>query len=375
MKGLIDSTLREGEQTVGVSFTLAQKIKIITQLTRVGIEEIELGVTSVRNPELAVLIHAARQVAGAGRTALWCRCLPADIDCAIALQPDVLSLSIPASDLHLRKKIGRDRSWAISAMDTAIRQAHSSAIPFISVGFEDATRADKNFLVQLAVTAEKAGARRLRLADTVGIASPAVITSLVKEIRQHSALEIGVHTHNDFGMATANAIAALEAGADWADVTVLGLGERAGNARLEEITGYLALNSKKRTYNMQYLKNLCREVAQAAKNKISPRHPVIGEQIFSCESGLHLQGLLREPSTYEPFSPDMVGTKRNLLFGKKIGRRAVADHLAFLGLAPDADRLDDAVASVHRLAGRIGRPLNDTEFAALAKGNGSGLMF
>ncbi|MCK5233152.1 MAG: hypothetical protein KAR13_22975, partial [Desulfobulbaceae bacterium] len=180
-------------------------------------------------------------------------------------------------------------------------------------------------------------------------------------------LEIGVHTHNDFGMATANAIAALEAGADWADVTVLGLGERAGNARLEEITGYLALNSKKRTYNLQYLKNLCREVARAANNKISPRHPVVGEQIFSCESGLHLQGLLREPSTYEPFSPDMVGTERSLLFGEKIGRRAVADYLAFLGLAPDAGRLDDAVASVRRLAGRIGRPLNNTEFAALAK--------
>lgn len=366
MKGLIDSTLREGEQTVGISFTLAQKTKIIAQLIQLGIEEIELGVAGVRNPELASLIHAAR-VAGAGRLALWCRCLPADIDCAIAMQPDVLSLSIPASDLHLCKKIGRDRSWAISTMNTAIRHARSSAIPFISVGFEDATRADKNFLTQLAVTAEKAGALRLRLADTVGIAGPAVIKSLVEEIRQHSALEIGVHTHNDFGMATANTIAAIEAGADWADVTVLGLGERAGNARLEEVAGYLALNCKRRIYNMQYLKNLCREVARYANSEISPRHPVVGEQIFSCESGLHLHGLLREPSTYEPFSPEMVGTERNLLFGKKVGRRALADHLAFLGLTPDTGRLDEAVASVRRLAKRIGRPLNGAELTALAK--------
>ncbi|MCK5233102.1 MAG: hypothetical protein KAR13_22705, partial [Desulfobulbaceae bacterium] len=126
-------------------------------------------------------------------------------------------------------------------------------------------------------------------------------------------------------------------------------------------------NSKKRAYNMRYVKNLCREVARAAKCEISPRHPVVGEQIFSCESGLHLQGLLREPSTYEPFSPEIIGTERNLLFGEKIGRRAVADHLAFLGLTPDAGRLDETVASVRRLANKIGRPLNDTELTTLAK--------
>ncbi len=365
MKGLIDSTLREGGQTVGVSFTIAQKEKIISRLVKIGIEEIELGVASHRNAYLAELIPAVRRLDGSWRLALWCRCLAADIDYAATLRPDVISLSIPASDLHLQKKMARDRVWAESTLDVAVRRACSLGIPYVSVGLEDATRADRGFLVSLARIAEKAGARRIRLADTVGLASPATIKGLVEKVRHGCGLEIGVHTHNDFGMATANAIAALEAGADWADVTVLGLGERAGNASLEGVVGYLSLNSKKKDYNVRHLKSLCREVAAFAGRKISPGHPVVGEEIFSCESGLHLQGLVREPSTYEPFSPEAVGGKRNLFYGENIGRRAVADCLAALNITPEGERLDEAVAAVRRLSCLIGRPLNANELAAL----------
>jgi len=370
MKGLIDSTLREGEQTVGVSFSVEQKLRIVKILSRLGIEEIEVGVVSRRTSDPGKLLLLARRALKKRRKkprlALWCRCLADDIKYAAALQPDVLSLSIPASDLHLQTKLGQSRGWALSTLEKSIKNALATGVKLVSIGLEDSSRADNSFVVRLARTAEKAGAQRLRLADTVGVLSPARMEKMVRHLRNHCSIELGVHTHNDFGMATANAIAALEAGADWADATILGLGERAGNARLEEVIGYLVLNRKKQNYDVHHLKRLCAEVARAAKIEVSPRHPLVGRGVFECESGLHLQGLLRDPSTYEPFSPESVGGVRSLLYGGKIGRRAVADHPAFSGLAVDDRRLDETADAVRRLAVRIGRPLNSAEFANLA---------
>ena len=327
MQGLIDSTLREGAQSVGVHFSKQDKIKIARTLAEIGIEEIELGIAAVGAEQLDDLFSSCRPLTNGSRLALWCRCKNDDIAVAARLQPDVLSLSIPTSDLHLREKLGRDRKWAAANLRAAIHQAKDLGLKYISVGFEDAGRADPLFLEQLAQIVDQNGGHRIRLADTVGTCSPGRIQEMILNLRRTTAIAIGIHAHNDFGMATANTISAIEAGADWGDVSTLGLGERAGMAKLEEVAGFLALQHRRPGYRIDLLKTLCETVGKAAGRTILPHHPVIGEDIFACETGLHLQGLLREPSTYEPFNPQLVGSERRLLFGIKAGKRAVQEFL------------------------------------------------
>ncbi len=367
MKGLIDSTLREGEQSAGINYTLAQKIEIVRLLDRLGIEEIELGVGTSWNTELSDLIRMARDTISRSRLALWCRCRREDIEFSAKLRPDVISLSIPASDIHIKHKLGKDRVWVLTCLRLAILRARELGVGIVSVGFEDATRADRAFLQQLALVAVNAGADRLRIADTVGIATPSGLADLVRHLSERWPVEFAVHTHNDFGMATANALSAIDAGADWADVTVLGLGERAGNARLEEVVGYLALRLHKNSYRIDQLRPLCETTAIASGVFISSRHPIVGQEIFSCESGLHLHGLIRDPETYEPFAPEKVGAKRDLRIGSKTGRRAVADQLSRLGITAHGETLAEIVFQVRNRSRILGRPLSSGEIAQIAR--------
>jgi homocitrate synthase NifV len=369
MKGLIDSTLREGEQAPGVFFPQAVKIRIARLLAKVGIEEIEAGIATPYNEELPVLMRILRRMVRESRLALWSRCAAADIEWAARMTPDVLSLSIPASDLHIYEKLGRSRGWVLDTLAASVRQGLAQGIAVVSVGLEDATRADEDFLAQLIITATQAGAARVRLADTVGIAGPAAISDLVRLAAKLTTIDIGVHTHNDFGMATANGIAALEAGADWADATVLGLGERAGNSRLEEMAGYLALRSERRPYRTEHLRALCLTVAHAAGRQIASQHPLVGEGIFTCETGLHLQGLVKNPATYEPYDPQKVGGERRLLLGRKTGKRAVQDKLRALGCPVPAEKLEQVAVRVRNEAGRKKRALSDEEIRDLINGN------
>jgi homocitrate synthase NifV len=330
---IIDTTLREGAQAPGVCFTAAARRSIIAGLTQVGIDEIELGAASPLHTWLPELISDARDLCGSRcRLALWCRCKDEDIAFAAACRPDLLSLSLPASDRHLAERLRKDRSWARQTLARSIRLALSLGIPHISVGLEDASRAELDFVIELTTIAEASGAGRIRLADTVGICSPGSIAALVQAVTGAVSLPVGVHCHNDFGMATANSIAALEAGATSLDATVLGLGERAGCCRLEEAAGYLALVQGNRRYKPEHLPALCQTVAEAAGRCIAASHPLVGAEIFTCESGLHQHGLSVCPETYEPYAPERVGGKRSLRFGAKTGFRAVALQLEKHGL-------------------------------------------
>ncbi len=365
--GIIDSTLREGEQTPGVRFSQEQRYAIIRQLCQVGVEEIELGVASAKNNYLQELFAFARKTAnGQPRLGLWCRCHSEDIAFAATCRPDVLSLSIPASDLHISQRLQKDRAWILATLRQAVGQARESGIPFISLGLEDATRAEPEFLCQLARTAADCGVQRLRLADTVGIGSPATIADMVQMLRRISGLPCGVHTHNDFGMATANAIAAIEAGASWIDATVLGLGERAGNCRLEEAAAFLCLQKGMGHYQTHLLLALCQTVSRAAGLTIAGNHPVVGESIFTCETGLHLHGLTVNPDTYEPYSPDKVGASRTLRFGHKSGKRALCNHLAHLGHPIDDSKAEVLSRQLRNLAGLPAQGLSDPELLRLA---------
>lgn len=352
MRTIIDTTLREGAQAPGVCFTAAARRKIIAGLALVGVDEIELGAASPLHGWLPELVMEARALTAAScRLALWCRCKDEDIAFAAACQPDVLSLSIPVSDRHIRERLGKDRAWVRETLIRSIGQAVSLGIPYISVGFEDASRAESAFVLEAAKTAERSGAWRVRLADTVGICSPGSMAALVQAVTGAVGLPVGVHCHNDFGMATANSIAALEAGADCLDAAVLGLGERTGCCRLEEAVGYLALAQGCRCYKPEHLPALCRTVAEAAGREIAASHPLVGADIFTCESGLHQHGLAVNPATYEPYPPERVGGRRTLRFGGKTGFRAVALHLERHGLHLEDSALRRLVSQLRAGAG------------------------
>lgn len=368
MKGLIDSTLREGAQAIGINYSREQKEAILLAVGKIGIEEIELGISTSSDTDLACLFNICRQKLPQTITSLWSRCVASDITWAAELRPNVLSLSVPASDLHINKKFKKSRKWVLNTLTDSIEFAKKSGITKISVGLEDGTRADISFLKELINTAQQAGAFRIRIADTVGIATPIKISTLIKALIDTTHLEIGVHTHNDFGMGTANAIAALEAGAHWADVSTLGIGERAGCARLEEVAGFLALQDG-RSYSVECLPELSQLVARFSKYHINQNQPIVGSEIFSCETGLHLLGLEEDPETYEPYKPEHVGAKRRWVYGGKVGRKNILKRLARLNKSIPLIDLDRAFLDVRNKVYKFGRPLNDTEFVSTCQSN------
>ena len=365
MIGIIDSTLREGAQMAGVYFSLEQRLEIIRRLARVGVEEIELG-CAMMSPGMPEFVAAARSLAPNARLALWCRATVADVRLSAASRPDVITIALPVSDIHIIRRLGKMHRWVIELIDTLVEEARLCHVPSIAFGLEDATRADPGFLAAVLRRACRAGVHRVRLADTLGIASPRMMTWLVKSVRKQVAMQIGVHTHNDFGMATANAIAALDAGADWVDATILGIGERAGCARLEEIAGYLALRKQMDRYDTPALVEACNAVARFTNISIAPFHPIVGRQIFATESGIHLDGLAKDPATYEPYPPEKVLGQRRVLIGMKSGVNAVSAKLRQLGMTLGKEQIQQLVAVIREQSANLMRPLTDEEITALA---------
>lgn len=362
MPGLIDTTLREGAQTPGVQFTLAQKIAIGRGVAAVGIEEIEIGTATPLDGDLIPLMCVLREMESPPRLALWCRCRLEDIRHAGRLRPDILSLSLPASERHIRARLGKNRAWVLARLQESVELARELGLACLSLGLEDASRAEPTFVDELIAVAKDLGVERIRLADTVGILTPGATAALVARLRQlHPGVEFAFHGHNDFGMATANGVSALEAGTRWADATVLGLGERAGCARLEEMAALLTLVHGSKAYRLDQLAPLCALVAEASRRPIPANHPLVGQAVFSCETGIHVHGLLADPATYEPFPPERLNSGRTILLGAKTGSRAVAGYLARLGVQVPPDSLPGIVRHIRTLATTLGRPLQEAE--------------
>lgn len=354
--GLIDTTLREGAQAPAPYLTPGQVRFLVAALGRAGVGELELGHV-VADPALrtglaadlpALVADTARLAPGVRRT-VWCRALPADVDAAATLGADAVAFAVPVSDAHLRVRLGRDRSWALDAVAALTARARAAGVPYVSVGLEDATRADPRFLLRVAAAADRAGADRVRIADTVGVAGPQRLAELVVAVRRRFAGDIAVHVHDDLGLGTAGAVAALEAGASAADVSLLGLGERAGIARTEQVAAWLVLRHGA-GYDLRELRDACHELAGWVNRPVPRFAPVVGEGIFECESGIHLDGLLKDPALYEPFPPELVGARRVLRLGRTAGRGAVRGLLGRGGSSAD----DELVAQVRRDAERRG---------------------
>jgi len=231
-KYLLDTTLRDGEQSPGVSFSADQKIKIASLLDRYGIAQIEAGTPAISKQEKETIIKIIENRKNA-RVSVWSRLVPSDIEHAIDTKPDIIHVSVPVSQIHIQEKLRKDKDWVIEQLRACLVLIDKSSIP-LSVGFEDAFRSEINFMETVAKILLDAGVTRIRLSDTVGVASPSLCRKVIDEFsaRLNGKAELGIHAHNDLGMAVANTLESLKAGCLYADVTAGGIGERAGNCDL-----------------------------------------------------------------------------------------------------------------------------------------------
>ena len=364
---LIDTTLREGAQLFGTYFSMEARQRIVAGLLALQVDEVELG--WIGQEGLAELIHWARPRAGQTRLSVWAPCREADIRAAATLAADRVNIGVPVSDLHIERRLGTDREGLLERLARTVLVAGLLGIDSISVGLEDVSRADTDFALRAAGLARDVGASRVRLSDSLGVLTPLKMDELVRRFREHlgPGPNLAVHCHDDFGMATANSVTGLAAGADFADASLLGIGERSGIAATEELATYLTLKEENHAYTVDGIRELCGFVSEAAGVPIARTKAVAGQDIFACESGLHAHALSKAPELFEPFDPASIGADRAVAVGGKSGRAAIVTALEQNGLETDRRDIPALVASVRKLAWELERPLTATELAALAR--------
>lgn len=330
---IFDTTLRDGEQAPGIDLSVSQKIKIAKQLEKLGVDVIEAGFPASSGGEFEAVREIKREISNSEVIALS-RCNIKDIDTTISTGIDTIHLFLASSDIHLKYKLKMTREEMINAVEESVKYARSHGLE-VEFSPEDATRSDREFLKRVIETAVRAGARRINIPDTVGVMTPFKFYDLISYVKKivGESIIISVHCHNDFGLAVANSLAGVEAGARQVHVTVNGIGERAGNASLEEVVMALKkLMGYETKVKTHMLYETSKVVEELTKIKVPYFKAIVGENAFGHESGIHVHGVLENPETYEPMYPEEVGNFRRIELGKHSGIHGLRKILKDMGI-------------------------------------------
>lgn len=364
---IFDTTLRDGEQTPGISLSPVQKLSIAEKLDTLGVDAIEAGFPVISSGEL----EAVQMIAGAGLSceiAGLARTNKKDIDAIVDAGLSYVHTFIATSDIHLQHKLKITRDQALDKAVDAVEYAKSRGLQ-VEFSAEDATRTDREFLNTVFGQVARTGADRIDIPDTVGYSTPEYMADITRDAISATKLPVSVHCHNDFGLAVANALSGIRAGASCAHVTINGIGERAGNASLEELSmalQCLPYDDKFETgIKSELIYETSRYVSQIVGIQVQPNKAIVGDNAFGHESGIHTHGILNNPLTYEPISPELVGRKRRLQVGKHAGVHGMNAILGDYGIKPSPEQSGQILQHV-KLLGDQGKQITDVELLSIA---------
>ncbi|EFK09280.1 putative homocitrate synthase [delta proteobacterium NaphS2] len=361
---IIDTTLRDGEQAPGVVFSLQEKIEIGRRLDQIGIPELEIGTPAISKAEQSDIRCLINQ-GFSFQSTCWARATKADLEAVLNTGASRVNLSFPVSDVQLNA-LEKNRNWVMNTLPEIMEMA-TDWFDFVAVGAQDASRANVHFLKEYISAVKFYGGQRIRIADTVGIMNPLSVQNLFEMLsNSFPEPDFEFHGHNDLGMATANHAVALTSGASSVSLTVNGLGERAGNAPLEEVIFALKYSyGINLNFDGKLLTELSAYVERISGRKLSVSKPVTGEMAFSHESGIHCRSLKEDPLTYQPFNPNEIGKETAFVIGKHSGAGALNEFLEKRNIFLTKTETLDLVSKIKLLSTHVKRDLNSAEIQKL----------